>query len=155
MNTLARIFTASLAGALAISSAHAGILGFGTRVSPYLPSLTSSPVPLKDDGATTVTFRTARDNTVVAVTYNAECMGNSGVVGDHVEVWIAVDGMIQQQDFTFCSALVAGPSVYVAASHRAVVRVPKAGLHTVQVFAKLSEGSDGGELDDSSIVIED
>ncbi len=155
MNAFARTFAAALAGTFAVSSAEAGILGFGTREAPFSPGATGSAVPLRDNNATTVAFRTVRDNTLVAVTYNAECAAVSGVVGDHIKLWIVVDGRPQPQEFSFCSAMVVDKRVRVAASRRAVVRVPTAGLHTVRVFAYLSDGTTAGELDDSSIVIED
>jgi hypothetical protein len=155
MNTLAKaLATASLAAALGLPSAQAGILAAATNLgASYVEPGAEQPIPLKNDGATTAIFKTTTDNTLVVVRYNAECDVVSDTIDHYMQVRIAIDDV--STPFThFCSAN-GNRYEYFAASRQVVVKVPKAGTHTVRVFAILYPGTKRGWLDDSSIVIED
>src|SRR3954447_25324698 len=70
------------------SSAHANVLATGTRTSP-VNGTAAATVPLTDAGATAIGFSTKKANTVVVITYNAECY----VTITWLSVTIAVDGV--------------------------------------------------------------
>jgi hypothetical protein len=158
-----RPFAKTLAcAALAIVSATAGaearVLGLATTIAPFSVTATEKAVPLRQNGAKEITFRTTRNNTLVAVTYNAECAVTAGSM---LSVRIAVDAVNAQpysyRDFIMCSSLNQSALNSNAASRQVVIRVPQAGLHTAQVFAVLLSSPIGaiGHLDDTSIVIKD
>jgi hypothetical protein len=159
VSPLAKTLTAaSLAIAAGCTSAQADILAFGTNINPHAVTGAEAPVPLKTNGAPFITFKTKADNSIVVVTYNAECGVGSDHVGDYLSLRIALNGVIDAQPKAqpLCSALVNSKvEVYTTVSHQAVLRVPKAGEHTIAVHAVLALGATSGRLDDSSIVIED
>jgi hypothetical protein len=151
------LFATSLAVTAGISSAQAGILGFGTNTNSFIPSATERPVPLATNGALTVNFTTKTDNALVALTYNGECAVRSNRRGDPLLVRIVVDG-VSTTPVSLCSALAppaAATTLITAVSRQMAIRVPSAGTHSVRVYARVDPGAVFGFLDDSSIVIED
>ena len=75
-------------------------------------------------GSRAVTFRTTRANTVVLVTYNAECVA-TGYPGSYVSIVITIDGIDATpqigNDFAFCSPVDRMLLVPIAASRQVVV----------------------------------
>jgi hypothetical protein len=159
VNTLARTLAcAALAIASATASADARVLALATTIAPFSVTATEKAVPLRQNGAKAITFRTTRSNTLVVVTYNAECGVNTG---GQLSVRIAINGVNTQpddpRDVVLCSSVDPTLLNVNAASRQVVIRVPQAGLHTAQVFAVLLSSPIGatGHLDDTSIVIKD
>ena len=123
---------------------------------------TEQPIPLREDGSTTLTFRTAEPNTFVAVTYNAACYVQSysdfGGLGT-VRVRITLDGLEPRpQPWSSTNNLCTAENTrtgYAAHSRQAGMRLRKAGRHTVQVFAIRDAPAYNAALYTSSILVQD
>lgn len=153
MRSLAKSIAAAslLFGFLGLSSANAEILLAQSRTGDYdIPSGGFQPVPLTKGGDTSLSFNVSEKGTVV-ITYNAECVATGNDVG-WVSIRILVDGNPTNpktgSNFAFCSV---GPDLNWSAVVRQSFINLKPGQHTVEVEALLQ--SDGGRLDDTSIVV--
>jgi len=148
-----------LAMAVGMSSAFAGVLAQATNVDGWDEFAEDEiAIPLTKSGKTTLNFKTKKDNTVVVVTYNAECavLGPSSA---RLSIRITVDDSNTNpksgSNFAFCAATNGTKKIYTAVSRQAVIKVPSAGTHTVEVFGVLPDGATFASVDDTSIVVED
>jgi hypothetical protein len=149
----------SLALAIGIPDAPAKTLGQATNTEGWDEfGEDEIAIPLKKNGATTITFKTEKDNTLVVATYNAEC-AVLGPPSSRLSIRITVDGVDTNPkagiNFAFCAATNGTNKIYTAVSRQAVITVPTAGTHTVQVFGVLPDGAIFASVDDTSIVIQD
>ncbi len=163
MNVFAKTLAASaLAAAAGGSSAQADILAFGARESIVGVTDTLQPIPLKENGDTTLTFRTTEPDTFVVVTYNATCyvQYNSiyGGLGT-VRLQIEIDGVEPRpQPWSSTNNLCTAENTrtgYAAHSRQVGMRVRKAGRHTVQVSAIRDPGVYNAAFYTSSILVQD
>jgi hypothetical protein len=99
-------------------------------------------VPLRNNGAKTVFFRTTRRNQLVKLTYNAICLV-SAPRGTWVSVRILVDGKeagpASGADFALCTALRVGlgpRSTQSGVIRQSVIRVAEPGQHAARVLAR-------------------
>src|SRR4051794_13487860 len=78
------------------ASAQADILAFGSYPGVVGVTATEQPLPLRQNGNSTITFKTLKANTLVAVTYNTSCYIQAysiyGGVGK-VRVRFTIDGI--------------------------------------------------------------
>jgi hypothetical protein len=163
MTGLAKAFAAiALAAATGSPGARADILAFGSYENVIGVTATEQAIPLRQNGSTTLTFRTTEPNTFVAVTYNAVCYVQShsiyGGLGT-VRVRITIDGVEPKpQPWSSTNNLCTAENTrtgYAAQSRQVGMRVREAGRHTVQVFAIRDEPAYNGALYTSSILVQD
>ena len=167
---MSRLFKLFAAHAISVSAAvfcfaplageifAAPILAAATRASAFASTSTASvPVPIRDDGTTSLKFATAAPNESVVVIYNAEC-ALAAARGTRLSIKIVVDGNEAEPssgtDFTFCSALDSSGNTWASPVRQSVLKVPLSGTHTVRVVARLVGGSGEWRLDDSSLVVQ-
>jgi hypothetical protein len=151
-NLAAKTAAAALIAVGMTGGAAADVLAVASRITPVNgTSTTYTVVPLAENGATTLNFRTTRPNELVVITYNAECSGIDGP--GWVSVQILVDNLRATSpaagaNFAFCHS-----GVEAGAVRQAYVTVNPAGVHSVRVRAGAFGGSTTWTLDDSSIVV--
>src|SRR5437763_8357698 len=166
-NSMSRLFKLFAAHAISVSAAvfcfvplageifAAPILAAATRTSAFASTSTASvPVPIRDDGTTSLKFATAAPNESVVVIYNAEC-ALAAARGTRISIKIVVDGNEAEPssgtDFTFCSALDSSGNTWASPVRQSVLKVPLSGTHTVRVVARLVGGSGEWRREDSSL----
>jgi hypothetical protein len=158
VNVLAKYFVGVLLAVTGTASAQARVLALASNTNSFAVTATERPVPLAQDGAKALNFTTTRNNALVVVTYNAECAA-TGPIGSWVTIRILVDGVEADPrpgpyNTQLCSPADNSVVVSTAVTRQTVIRVPNAGKHKVQIFARLIDATTG-RLDDSSIVIKD
>jgi hypothetical protein len=167
MNSLAKTLAAiSLAIAAGASAADADILAFGSYAgTTYLTPTSEQALPLKPTGATAITFKTVKPDTVVTVTYNAECRIDAVRTGGglaQMYLTIRIDDLATHpypptHRYVLCGEDVPGVSVG-AYSRQVALRVRQAGTHTVRVYGLVGDGVVGstisGSLANPSILIQ-
>lgn len=109
-------------------------------------------------GKTSLTFNTSAPNSLVKVTYNAEC-GVLGPPQSWLSVTLLVDGVQMNPAsgtvFAFCTSLPNGADFqWTGATRQSLKTIPAAGTHTVQVLVDLNNGANTWWLGDTSIVVE-
>jgi hypothetical protein len=157
-----RTVTAAIAGAVLLCLQGAAFaappMAFTTRTQFFgSTSTTDVPIPLRNNGTTTLRFQTTIDNEPVVITYNAECIVTAPR-GVWLTISILVDGVqanpASGQDFALCSALDTGGQSWGSVSRQSVFTVPNPGIHTVSITGKLRGDSGSFGLDDSSLVVQ-
>jgi hypothetical protein len=141
----------------AAPAAKAEVLATATRADP--PVIRGpgplNPIPLFDDGAETLTFRTTAPGQRVVITFNAECRVREG---GYVTVVIEVDGIQAHprsgNNFAFCATAPGNAFLPVGAVRQSFLLIQNAGVHTVVVRANSVNGPAVWQLDDISLVVE-
>jgi hypothetical protein len=135
---------------------EAGPLAAATRTYSFLTlgNADEYKVPLKDNGAKTVHFTTAKDNQSVLVTYNAECVARDLINARSVEVLSLVDGVAPPENDTkpLCGSVNSNAKTWVGTATQKVFKVPTKGDHVARVNAY--DQVTAWALDDSSLVID-
>ena len=107
-------------------------------------------MPLADNGATALAFKTSAANQKVIIRYNAECQGGST---GWVSVSIFVDGVeaspASGSDFALCTG-----TAYIGALRQSTFVVPGSGAHSVIMQAQAAGGGTFFRLDDTSLTVE-
>jgi hypothetical protein len=150
------ILLAAAFGALEASAAP--ILASATRTAGFLSASTVFiPVPLRDNGATSLPFATPVVNQKVVILYNAEC-AVAAARGTRLSIRILVDGIdaapVSGADFSLCSAVDANGATWASVLRQSVMTVPASGNHTLKILARLVGASGTWRLDDSSLVVQ-
>ena len=144
-------------GALATSASAERLRASSTRAG----NLTSTNTHFFADlgnGKTSLSFNTSAANSLIKVTYNAEC-AVLGPPQSWLSVTILVDGVQMNPAsgslFGFCTSLPNGTDFqWTGATRVSLKTVPAIGTHTVQVLVDLNGGANTWWLGDSSIVVE-
>src|SRR3954447_16416596 len=144
-----------------VPGTKADVLATATRTAPpFVVRGGVGPfviVPLTDSNSTELVFNTVANGQTVVITFNAEC---KVVGGGYLAVVIDVDGQPANPrsgtDFALCTTAPGDALQPVGAVRQSVFVVPNAGAHSVRVTARGVNGpaSGGGQLDDTSLVVE-
>ena len=110
------------------------------------------------NGKTSLSFNTSVANSLIKVTYNAEC-AVLGPPQSWLSVTILIDGVQMNPasgtSFGFCTSLPNGTDFQWTGATRVSLRtVPTTGTHVVQVLVDLNNGATTWWLGDTSIVVE-
>jgi hypothetical protein len=158
VNTLAKaLASGALVLAAGVSAAQADVLAVGGYANSTPLTPIEKAVQLRANGAKELPFATKANNTFVVITYNAGCHV-SGDGGGYVSIRIAVDGIETHPragaNFAFCTAVDPNTSTGTRVSRQAVIKVPRAGKHRVEVFGSTQLAGQSA-LRNSSIVVQD
>lgn len=120
-------------------------------------SPTLFPLPLGQNGRTSLSFATASPHEKVRITYSAQC-GVAGTTQNHFNALVMVDGELANpatSDFALCTGVVAD-YVISGATRQVIFVVPRPGNHTVQVMGALvgTGNGVGFSVGNSSIVVD-
>jgi hypothetical protein len=150
----------ALAVAMATAGASAETLrASATRLSNDTGNTSGVLKPLDDAGHTSLAFKTSASNSLVKITYNAEC----AVLGTGPQEWVTVsvfvDGVQANpqngDDFALCTTLPNGVDFqWVGAVRQSLIKVPSIGTHNVQIVVDLNAGATEWWLGDTSLVVE-
>ena len=160
MNNI-RVTTAlvvALAFATLTTSASAEkVRTYGTRAGNEFGSNTHFFADL-GNGKTSLSFNTSAPNSLIKVTYNAEC-AVLGPPQSWLSVTILIDGVEMNPasgtSFGFCTSLPNGTDFqWTGATRVSLKTVPTAGTHVVRVLVDLNNGATTWWLGDTSIVVE-
>jgi hypothetical protein len=114
-------------------------------------------IALNAAGATSLAFSTTAPNTVMKITYNAEC-GVLGPSESWLSVTILVDGVqanpASGNYFALCSAESTTDWHWAGAVRQSTITVPSAGAHNVQVLVDLNGGATAWWLGDTWLGVE-
>ena len=149
-----------LAIAMATVSVSAETLrASATRIANDAGTTSGILKALDDAGHTSLAFKTSASNSLVKITYNAEC----AVLGSGPEQWVTVsvfvDGVQANpkdgDDFALCTTLPNGVDFqWVGAVRQSLIKVPSIGTHNVQIVVDLNNGATEWWLGNTSLVVE-
>lgn len=109
------------------------------------------------NGKTSLSFNTSAANSLIKVTYNAEC-AVLGPPESWLSVTILIDGVQMNPAsgtfFGFCTSLPNGTDFQWTGATRVSQKTVSAGTHVVQVLVDLNNGANTWWLGDTSIVVE-
>jgi hypothetical protein len=155
--TLALVVAVTFLAMTASASAES-LKAFATRAGNETGTNTHFLVDLDNSSHTSLAFSTSTTNSLIKITYNAEC-GVLGPPESWLSVTILVDGVQANPAsgafFGFCTSLPNGRDYqWTGATRQSLIRVPNIGTHFVQVVVDINYGATNWWLGDSSIVVE-
>ena len=159
--TAKRAAVAALGAAMALSATigEARVYASAARNGNF-KSTVPQPVPLDADGGTSLTFRTKQDKAKVAIAFSAECSNNAAERGVWTDIDVKLDGVAvkptnQLGDVLCASNGTAGFDHFVMVSLDVAVVVETAGVHTVEIVARSSDGTSAFWVSDVSTIVYD
>jgi hypothetical protein len=141
--------------ALGANASAETLLAFATRANNASDVTTHVAVPLDDNNAPSLSFKTTAANKLIKITYNAEC-AVGGPAGSWLSVTILVDGVeADPKSGTFFGFCTANGSFlqYTGTVRQSLIKVPTAGTHNIQIIVDLN-GATQWWLGDTSLVVE-